>query len=107
MDVKTGSAWAIKESLREFWKLPLREEILAHRGQWYWCVARSRLKLAYGLTYFTCRIANALLAEGLSYEIQKIKKAASGLRSFENFKTAIIFHCGGLQFNPVTHAIPG
>ncbi len=26
---------------------------------------------------------------------------------FENFKTAIFFHCGGLRLYPVTHAIPG
>jgi hypothetical protein len=35
------------------------------------------------------------------------KKAACGFRSFENFKTAIFFHCGGLQLYPVTHAKPG
>lgn len=29
------------------------------------------------------------------------------IRSFENFKTAIFFHCGGLRLYPVTHAKPG
>ena len=58
------------------------------------------------LTYFTHRITNAM-AEGLSSKIQTIKKAAYGFRSFENFKTAIFFHCGGLRLYPGTHAKPG
>ena len=52
------------------------------------------------------RITNAV-AEGLNSKIQTIKKAAYGFRSFENFKTAIFFHCGGLRLYPVTHANPG
>lgn len=40
-------------------------------------------------------------------EIRTIKKAAYGLRGFGNFKTAIFFHCGGLQLYPATHAKPG
>ncbi len=36
-----------------------------------------------------------------------VKKAAFGFRSFQNFKTAIFFHCGGLRLYPVTHAKPG
>jgi transposase len=47
------------------------------------------------------------VAEGLNSKIQTIKKAAYGFRSFENFKTAIFFHCGGLRLYPVTHAKPG
>jgi len=58
------------------------------------------------LTYFTHRITNAV-AEGLNSKIQTIKKAAYGFRSFENFKAAIFFHCGGLRLYPVTHAKPG
>jgi len=49
-------------------------------------------KLHNVLTYFVHRITNAV-AEGLNSKIQTIKKAACGFRSFENFKTAIFFHC--------------
>jgi len=58
------------------------------------------------LTYFTRRITKAV-AEGLNSKIQTIKKAACGFRSFENFKTAIFFDCGGLRLYPVTHAKSG
>ena len=58
------------------------------------------------LTYFVHRITNAV-AEGLNSKIQTVKKAAFGFRSFENFKTAIFFHCGGLRLCPITRAKPG
>ena len=55
----------------------------------------------YGLlNYFSAaRITNAA-AEGLKSKIQTIKKMAYGNRNREHFKTAIFFHCGGLQLYP-------
>ncbi len=44
-------------------------------------------------------VTNAM-SEGLSSKIQKIKSTACGFRNTENFKTAIFFHCGGLQLYP-------
>ncbi len=62
------------------------------------------------LNYFaTARITNAT-AEGLNSKIQTIKKMAYGYRNREHFKTAIFFHCGGLQLypdHPLTHGNPG
>ncbi len=63
-------------------------------------------KLHNVLTYFIHRISNAV-AEGLNSKIQTIKRAAYGFRSFENFKTAIFFHCGGLRLYTMTRAKPG
>jgi transposase len=62
----------------------------------------------YGvLNYFSAaRITNAA-AEGLNSKIQTIKKMAYGYRKREHFKTAIFFHCGGLQLYPATHGNPG
>jgi hypothetical protein len=45
---------------------------------------------------WTRRRPNAV-AEGLNSKIQTIKKMAYGYRNREHFKTAIFFHCGGLQ----------
>ncbi len=64
------------------------------------------------LTYFKHRITNAV-SEGLNSKIQTIKKRAYGFRNRENFKTAIYFHCGGLDLYPAslgatgTHWNPG
>jgi transposase len=57
--------------------------------------------LANVLTFFTHRITNAV-AEGLNSKIQTVVKQAYGFRNRENFKTAIYFHCGGLDLYPAT-----
>src|SRR2546422_11189398 len=51
------------------------------------------------LTYLRHRITNAT-AEGLNSKIQWIRYTARGFRNRENFKTAIYFHCGGLDLYP-------
>jgi len=45
------------------------------------------------------KITNAL-TEGFNSKIQMIKSAARGFRSFENYRIAILFHCGKLDFSP-------
>ncbi len=87
--------------------------------QWFFWATHSRLepviKVAYMikrhlygvLNYFSAaRITNAA-AEGLNSKIQTIKKMAYGFRNKEHFKTAIFFHCGGLQLYPATHGEAG
>lgn len=51
------------------------------------------------LTYLRHHLSNAGL-EGLNPIIQGIKKTARGFRNAEHFKTAIYFHCGGLDLYP-------
>ena len=47
------------------------------------------------------------VAEGLNSKIMSLKRRAGGFRNPDNFKTAIYFHCGGLQLYPQTHGLPG
>lgn len=117
-NLKTGRAWAIKESFRELWGCATRSSALEHWKHWWNWASHSRLKpiieaartvkrhLSNVLTYFAHRITNAV-TEGINSKIQTIKKAAYGFRNKEHFKTAIFFHCGGLQLYPVTHGDPG
>lgn len=51
------------------------------------------------LTDLTHRITNAV-PEGLHAKIQWIKYSSRGVRDRERFKTAIYFHCGGLDLEP-------
>jgi transposase len=118
VDLKTGRAWAIKESLRRLWSYQRRGWAEKHWRAWYFWATHSRLKPiieaaktlkrheAGLLAYFAHRITNAT-AEGLNSRIQAIRVAARGYRNRNNFKTAIYFHCGGLQLYPQTHKIPG
>ena len=56
------------------------------------------------LNYFRHRITNAM-SEGFNSRIQSIKTQARGFRTFENFRTRILFNCGKLDLLPekVTH----
>jgi transposase len=123
-DLKTGRAWSIKESLRRLWGHTERADGEEHWRRWYFWATHSRLApmiaaartirrhLNNVLTYFKHRITNAV-SEGLNSKIQTIKKRAYGFRNNQNFKTAIYFHCGGLDLYPVgvgvgkPHKIPG
>jgi transposase len=40
------------------------------------------------------------VAEGINSKIMAIKHRVGGYRNPENFKTAILFHCGGLSIYP-------
>jgi transposase len=113
-DLKTGRAWAIKESLRWFWDYRLRGWGEKHFKAWYFWATHSRLQPVIDaartlkrheaglLSYFAHRITSAG-AEGLNSRIQAIRVSARGFRNRENFKTAIYFHCGGLNLYPQTH----
>jgi transposase len=113
-DLKTARAWAIKENLRRLWHYRRRGWAERHWKRWYFWATHSRLKpvteVAYMLkrrldgvlSYFAHRITNAG-AEGLNSRIQAISTAARGYRNRDHFKTAIYFHCGGLNLYPATH----
>ncbi len=53
------------------------------------------------INYTRHRITNAV-AEGFSSIIQTLKANARGFRSFENFRTRILFFCGKLDFMPAS-----
>jgi len=109
--LKTGRAWAIKEALRRFWEYCYPKRAEAFFRRWYFWATHSRLDpivaaaktlkchLPNILTYFKHRISNAT-AEGLNSKIQMVKEMACGFRNREHYKTAIYFHCGGLDLYP-------
>lgn len=54
----------------------------------------------YGILQYTRhRLMNAK-SEGMNSRIQLIKHRARGYRNRENFRIAILFHCGGLDMDP-------
>jgi len=109
--LQTGRAWAIKEALRDFWAFSYPKRAACFFRHWYFWATHSRLKpivtaartlkrhLPNILTYFKHRISNAT-AEGLNNKIQMVKEMACGFRNREHYKTAIYFHCGGLDLYP-------
>lgn len=110
-NLKTSRAWAIKEALRKFWDYHQRPRAKDYFRHWYWWAVHSHLSpiakaaktlkahLRNILTYFRHRLTNAT-AEGLNSKIQMVKEMACGFRNREHYKTAIYFHCGGLDLYP-------
>lgn len=109
--LKTSRAWAIKESLRDFWTYTYAKCAEKYFAAWYFWATHSRLTpmikaaktlkthLPNLLTYFKHGITNAT-SEAINSKIQMVKLMACGYRNREHYKTAILFHCGGLDLYP-------
>lgn len=110
-DLKVTKAWGLRESFQHFWDFDTRAGARSFFDQWHRVVAKSGLKpmqkvadmflehIPGLLAYAVHKITNAL-TEGFNSKIQMIKSAARGFRSFENYRIAILFHCGKLDFYP-------
>ena len=110
-ELATGKARAYKEMLRDLWHHPTATSATAYFQEWYQRVIHTRLepmkkvartlkeRLPNIVSYCTHQITNAV-AEGMNSKIMSIKRRVGGYRNRENFKTAIYFHCGGLQLYP-------
>lgn len=116
-NLKTSRAWAIKEQLKDMWSY--RSEAWARKffDRWYYWATHSRLAAVIAaaktvkrhlsglLNYCTHPITNAM-SESINAKIQKLICQSRGYRNIENFKSDILFHCGGLKLYPATHAKP-
>jgi transposase len=114
LTLKTGRAWALKESLRELWQYTRVGWAERHWKRWYfWAknvmtwgrwrwIVRAVSITGVRREWVAHRITNAV-TEGLNSKIQTIKKMAYGFRNREHFKAAIYCHCGDLNLYPTTH----
>jgi transposase len=110
--LKVARAWAIKELFSKLWTYCYEGSARKFFKHWYGWAARSRLKpvikvakmirrhLENILTYLRHSITNAV-TEGLNSKIQSIKSNARGFRSFQNYRTRILFFCGKLSLQPL------
>lgn len=111
-NLKTSRAWAIKETLRGLWDYQTTTWAGKFFGRWFGWAKRSKLtpvkrvadmikaRIDNVVSYCRHRITNGV-AEGLNSKIMSIKRKCCGFRNSENFKTAIYFHCGGLELYPL------
>lgn len=114
LNLKTARAWAIKETLRHLWDFKTLTRAYIFWKKWYFWASHSKLPAVVKaakklrnhehriLNYFTHRITNSL-AEAINGQIERLKRIATGFRNKKNFKTAILFHHGGLDLYPDTH----
>lgn len=109
--MKSAKAWSIRETFRGFWDYKYEGSATKFFKGWFWWATHSQLepmrKVAHMLndrfhhiiTYIEHRVTNAV-GEGLNAKIQTLKTNARGFRNFENYRIAILFHCGGLDMEP-------
>jgi len=109
--LKTARAWCLKEQAMVLWDYKYEGAARNHFRWWYRWATHSRLKpmikaakmlqsrLDNILTYLKHPITNAS-SESINSKIQWVKYTARGFRNFDNFATAIYFHCGGLDLAP-------
>lgn len=114
MQLKTGRAWAIKEALRHLWDFTSPARALRYWKFWFFWASHSQLEAMVKaanklrkheqriLNYFAHRVTNSM-AESLNGQIERLKRVANGFRNREHFRTAILFHHGGLNLYPTTH----
>jgi len=110
-DLRVCRAWAIKENLRHMWDYRYEANMRKYFKRWYFWATHSRLepikKAAKTLkahmdnivTYARHRITNAL-GESINAKIEKVKRLACGFRNRAHYRTAIYFHCSGLDLFP-------
>ena len=111
LDLKVARAWAIKENFRHFWSYRRAGWAKRFFKRWYHWATHSRLPpiikaaksikrhLPNILTYIVHGITNAT-SEAINSNIEKVKRMARGFRNRDHYKTAIYFHCGGLDLYP-------
>jgi transposase len=112
-NLKTARAWALKVAAMALFSYVYERPARKHFRWWHGWAVRSRLqpmvktarmlkrRLENILTYLRHRITNAA-SQSLNSKIQWVKYTARGFRNKQNFRTAIYFHCGGLDLGPST-----
>lgn len=109
--LKTARAWAIKETANQLWNYRYYGWALRAWKRLLGWMSRSRLtpmvKLArtlrrhlHGILVAITRGISNGPAEAINSGIQKVKRRAHGFRSRDRFRTAILFHLGGLDLYP-------
>jgi len=113
MNLKTGKAWAFKETAMCIWRFAQRARANAEWKTWIAKAMRSRLepvkKVARMIREHLWGIVNAMAlkitnaaSESVNSKVQRIKRAACGFRNRDRFRNAILFHLGGLDLYPAS-----
>jgi transposase len=97
--------------LRDLWAQETEGKAKSYFSDWSQRIIRTKIasmkkharslkeRIDTMVTYGTHGITNAE-AEAINSKIMSIKRRAGGYRNIENFKTAVLFYCGGLDLDP-------
>lgn len=108
---RTGRAWSIKEYAMSLWDYRSKGWATNAWLRWYSWAIRSRLapmkvvastikSNLWGIINAIVMKATNAMAESVNSKIRMLKIKARGFRNRARFKTAILFHYGGLSLYP-------
>lgn len=108
---KTARAWAIRQYAMQLWDYKSRYWAEQAWNKWYGWAIRSRLqpiktaaksikKNLWGIINAIVHRKNNARAESINSRIKILKVRARGYKNKERFRTAILFHLGGLNLYP-------
>jgi transposase len=108
---RTGRAWSLREYAMSLWSYSSKGWATQAWLRWYGRAIRSRLqpvkiaatmikKNLWGIVNAIVMRAHNAMAECVNSKIRILKIRARGFRSRQRFKTAILFHYGGLSLHP-------
>jgi transposase len=111
LNLKTARAWRIKEAAGMLWSYRYRGVAERNWKRLLGWISRCRLdpmiKVGRMVRRYLWGIINAIMlrvtnasAESINAKIQRIKAMACGFRNRDRFRTAILFHTGGLKLLP-------
>lgn len=111
LNTKVSLAWRLKESFKSLFNSPNYQEAHSRFCDWRdfcnWENIPEISKVSKMFTNHIVGVCNALvetlsnaMAERLNGKIQEIKTIGRGYRTFENFRSAILFFNGGLNLYP-------
>lgn len=111
--LRTARAWAMRQEAMSLWDYKSRSWAQKGWSRWLGWAQRCRLapmkKVGQTIKRHLWGIVNAIVlkshnghSESMNSRIQRIKRRACGFRNRERFRTAIYFHCGGLDLYPAT-----
>lgn len=112
-DLQTAKAWAAKETLRRTWEQPSPAAARRHVRAWLRHVAKHLPGPMYTFSLLVAEKLEPIIrycahpistgkAEGINSKLMAIQRSARGFRSHASFRTAALFHCGGLDLYPTT-----
>lgn len=108
---KTGRAWALRDYAMSLWDYEVRGWAQRAWQGWFAWARRSRLQpmktvasmikdKLWGILNAIVLNADNAMAESVNSKIKGLKMKARGYRNRARFKTAILFHYGGLSLLP-------
>jgi transposase len=111
VNLATAKAWALKETFRSFFAqqgtqegrqffLEWRQSVSESGNRFMSKVSKMLERYYHGLENYLIHHKTNSAAEGVNSLIHEIKFAARGFRTFEGFRTAILFFLGGLNLYP-------